>query len=449
MLQLLLLVIRVVELLLAILLLGIVIHLFLLEHLHHLVDHADNLAEIYLLPRQRHRQQVELRVAAARMVAAGLRDGAERALAQLVAVGHLDEARALRGRQGLFEKVEGVVVVEELDDLCQGEELLGARLAALLPLAGLRGAAFLQLGQELLVLCQGLLRERQVVLHLHDGHPELPDPAGLGLDGLGAGIDLLRLGLHELLEGRDGLLLCFGRVGQGLGHVLRELLEDAGNLPALGRVLAGLASGEEREDRLPVVLEHVRAGGGQPLQALRQISLQQGASHALLEGGHRLVDGIDVGVGLGLECRKGRRLLLPDRSSLRDGLLGVRAVHLRLLQRLLQLRLLLLGALDVRRQLRRLGLGCADGTRELPAGRLTVAHELLVQLLLPLALLRDLLLHGLQHGDHFANRVGLAGLGGAGEPRGLHGRGQHRREGQAQQRHHRFNEGRCAHPCTE
>ena len=85
-----------------------------------------------------------------------------------------------RGRQGLLEEVERVVIVEDLDRLLDRDELLRAALHARVVVRLGRRAALLELGSELLVLTKRLLRILEVVLQVHDLDGGLPGALGLG-----------------------------------------------------------------------------------------------------------------------------------------------------------------------------------------------------------------------------------------------------------------------------
>jgi len=114
----------------------LVVLLLLLQLGDHVVDHLDDLVELALaqcLPAaQRGHEELDANLVLLRNRGQHPADLAERALAHgLVADGDLQEAGARAG-QGLLEEVEGVVVVEDLDGVGQGDELLTAELGALL-----------------------------------------------------------------------------------------------------------------------------------------------------------------------------------------------------------------------------------------------------------------------------------------------------------------------------
>ena len=300
---------------------------------------------------------------------------------------HLHEARG-GGRQGLLEEVQRVVVVEDLDGVGQGDELLRAGLLDLLELAGLGLAGLVEAGEEVLVREEGLLGVREAVLHLGDGDTELRDLGQLRLDGGRAGGDLLALGGHELAERRDGGVLGGGRVAKVLAELVVERLQDAADLAALGGAVRGLGVRQEGHHLLAVLLAHAHALAlEQPLQDARRGALQEAAGRALVHGGDGLAERCDVRLVLSLLGGEGGSLLLADRGGLRLRLLRGGAVVLGLLQ---------------------VGL----------------AHELVVDLLVLLGLGLDLLLQALEHARDLADRVGLH-LGRLAAREGGQGQGQH------------------------
>merc|ERR1719478_652240 len=114
----LLLVICCVELCQAVLLLRVVVRLFFREQCNKLVDHLDDLIEAHLLAPQREGQEVEARVVALR----GLESG-KRPLPNLArGYPHLQEAGG-GGGQRFLKQLERVVVVQDLDGVCQSYEL--------------------------------------------------------------------------------------------------------------------------------------------------------------------------------------------------------------------------------------------------------------------------------------------------------------------------------------
>ena len=188
----------------------------------------------------------------------------------------------------------------------------------------------------------------EVVLHLRDGDAELGDPLELGLDGRGERRHLLGLRAHELAVGRDGGVLGGRGLGEALGELVAELLQDADDLAALRGILGVLAALEERHDSLTVAVHDV--GGGalhEPAERAGGAGLDEGAGRALLHRGGGLGERGDVGLVLGLLGGEGGGLLLADGGGLGHGSLGGHAVVLRRLQVGLGLGLGLRGGLDV------------------------------------------------------------------------------------------------------
>mmetsp|Transcript_151315 Transcript_151315/g.367548 ORF Transcript_151315/g.367548 Transcript_151315/m.367548 type:complete len:207 (-) Transcript_151315:939-1559(-) len=153
----LLLVITEVKLCDAVLLLVIVVGLLLLQDLHHVVDHLDDLVKGPLArrPFARQRQHQEFQAWLPRAISRpmGLLKRGQGSRADFLEVhAHLQEASAGSAWQSLLEQFEGIVVVEDFDGLCKRYELIRTGLRALLPLTRLCLAALVQLREELLVL---------------------------------------------------------------------------------------------------------------------------------------------------------------------------------------------------------------------------------------------------------------------------------------------------------
>mmetsp|Transcript_80513 Transcript_80513/g.209660 ORF Transcript_80513/g.209660 Transcript_80513/m.209660 type:complete len:417 (+) Transcript_80513:86-1336(+) len=116
-----------VELLRAVGLLAVVVRLLLLEQGHHLVEHANDLVKVDLLSSHRQRDEIEAEVVplAALQSPTGL---VQHVLARVL---HLDETRS---RNGLLEQVQGIIIIEDLDGVGEGDELVSPRLHNLVPL---------------------------------------------------------------------------------------------------------------------------------------------------------------------------------------------------------------------------------------------------------------------------------------------------------------------------
>mmetsp|Transcript_9127 Transcript_9127/g.24602 ORF Transcript_9127/g.24602 Transcript_9127/m.24602 type:complete len:219 (-) Transcript_9127:922-1578(-) len=132
--ELLLLVLGSIDLLLAILLFFVVIDLLLAEKRHHLVHHQQHLVEADLLAAEGQGDKVQAVVVAA----------TERLHGQvahlLVAMGHLQKRGA---RQSLSKNIKRVVIIQDLDGLCDRQSLLGTGL--------LHDVELLRLGRTILV----------------------------------------------------------------------------------------------------------------------------------------------------------------------------------------------------------------------------------------------------------------------------------------------------------
>mmetsp|Transcript_4638 Transcript_4638/g.10465 ORF Transcript_4638/g.10465 Transcript_4638/m.10465 type:complete len:476 (+) Transcript_4638:821-2248(+) len=406
-LQALFLVVGLVELRTAVLLLLIIIHLLLFQVRHHAINHADDLLETGLLAMERHHEELEAAAVTSRHTLHCVprhHQGTHLPRAH-APTPHLHEAGS-GSWQSLLEEVKGVVIIQNLDCLCQGGELIGARLHPDVPLRGLCSAALIEICEELFVLKERLLCGREVILHLLDCNAQLADLLGLLLDGSGEGRQLLLLGGHECFVGGDGALLRGSFLREALCHLIAQLLQDSGDLAALRRVFVALLAREEGQETLPVHVGHLAsAAEGQLPKGLRQARLQEAPCCTLLESGDSALDGGDVGIVLGLLCGISRSLLLPDRSGLRHVILRSSAVHLCLLEFLFRLRLLLARSLYVIAHRRRLSLGSSDALAQRTPACLAVALELLIKLLLLFTLCHDLRLHCLEHGHHLPDRV--------------------------------------------
>mmetsp|Transcript_109570 Transcript_109570/g.274463 ORF Transcript_109570/g.274463 Transcript_109570/m.274463 type:complete len:250 (-) Transcript_109570:338-1087(-) len=248
MLELLLLILGLVKLRLAILLLGVVVQLLLLQESHHVINHLDDFLEPDRLAVQRQGDQVQLR---------SLRPlgGRTDHLQGLGLLGggadlELNQART-RARQGLLEKFKRVIVVENLDGLRKRQQLLRAGLFDLLPLRSLRRAALLELLLEFAIRCERLLCVPQVVVHSRKLNAQIPDAGHPFLDLHLQRANLLLLGRHQRLVVGDGAVLLRSRVVVVLAHLIAHLLQDPGDLTALRRVIGTLGAGQKRKQLLP------------------------------------------------------------------------------------------------------------------------------------------------------------------------------------------------------
>merc|ERR1719274_53892 len=396
-LELTLLVLRLVELGLAPLLLLLVLLLLLLQQDDHVVDHLDDLLEPSLLPHERKLDQTDLRRV---LRVLQVRERREGLVAHVAVVGHLEQARR---REGLLEEIQRIVVVQDLDGLRDGDHLFRAALLARLVVRLRSGAALLQLSCELLVLRQSILRIRQVVLQVHDLHCERALALQLRLDRLRRLLDLLLLRARHRVELRNRGVLLRSHVSQLLLHVLKQLLQDAHNLPRRRRVARRRR--QELRQRATGVLVDVLARQHELAKSTSSRALQEAPGHALLDRSDGLLARRDVRLRLGR--------LLVERPSLLLTLLRRRVDRrLRLLAILLvlvEIRIVLLlranRLLDRRLDLRNLLLRRGDAVGKLLRVCLAVAHVLLSHLLVLLTILLNLLHHHLKEVHDPADRV--------------------------------------------
>mmetsp|Transcript_30008 Transcript_30008/g.75577 ORF Transcript_30008/g.75577 Transcript_30008/m.75577 type:complete len:240 (+) Transcript_30008:871-1590(+) len=239
MIELLLLILRLVELRAAILLLGVVVQLLLLQESHHVINHLDDFLEPDRLAVQRHGDQVELR--SLRLLSSRTDHLQSLGLLGGGADLELDKARTCAW-QGLFEQVERVIVVEHLDGLCKRQHLLGAGLLDLLPLRSLCRAPLLEFLFELFIGCERLLGVLEVVVHSGELNAEVSDAFHPLLDLSLQRSDLLLLGCHQSLVIGDGAVLLRSCVIVILAHLIAHLLQDPGDLTALRRVIGTLGA---------------------------------------------------------------------------------------------------------------------------------------------------------------------------------------------------------------
>mmetsp|Transcript_65638 Transcript_65638/g.165389 ORF Transcript_65638/g.165389 Transcript_65638/m.165389 type:complete len:404 (-) Transcript_65638:179-1390(-) len=398
-----------VQLQTAVLLFVVVILLLLLENGHHVVDHLDDLVETTLaqrlLARERHSDQVKRGALLGRRSVRGVANDIQGAGAQLRGARcQLDEAGA-SAWQCLFEQVKRVIVIKDFDGVGQGNKLLGPRLRAFLPFGGLRGAIRIQLLEEILVGKERCFRVGKVILRLHNVDPKVANGLGLGLYRVRESRHLLALGRHHLLVRFDGsLLLCRG-VSEVLRHSVAHLLQDPSDLTGLRRISRCLRAIKEGQELLTVHVDHLLLALRQAAEHLSCVRLQEATGHTFFEGGDRVGDGSDIGVGLRLVGGVGCRLLLADGCRFGHGILRGSTVRLRLLKVLLCLRKAGFGGLNVRVDCRDLALGRGNARGEVAGARLAIAHELLVEFLFLLTLFLDLFLHGLQQGHDLPDGV--------------------------------------------
>merc|ERR1719313_494158 len=379
-----------------------IVVLLLLSELHNqFVNHLEDLLEADLLAAERHRDEREIR--AARRILHLLQGREGLGAEVLVAVLELEQRR--RG-QRLLEEVQRVVVVEDLDGLRDGHELHRPRLDTFVVLSRLRSAALLQLHEEDLISTELLLRVLEVVLEVHDLHGGLSGALGLGLDRGGRSGDLLLFRRHETFVLRDRVVLDLRDAVELSLHILLQLRQNADDLLGHRDVLVALVRRQELRKSVARVTRHRPCAlENEVAQRLRSGALEEGSAEPFRQRGDRRLAARDVPRKLAALVREGGSLLL---TLLRRGLnrcLSVLAVRFVLLQLGVQLSLQALRLLDRRLKLRDLRTQLRRAVRKLAIVLLAVAEELLVQVLVPLALLGDLLLHLLQQAHDPADRV--------------------------------------------
>merc|ERR1719453_2397114 len=188
------------ELRLAPLLLRIVVLLLLAEQHNHVVHHLDHLVEANLLALKSKLDEAQL----LRVLLRRVLNCRERIVANVALGSHLQKRRR---RKRLLEQIQRIVIVQDLDRLLDGHELLRARLHPRIVVRTRRRTAFFQLLKELLILALRFLRVFEVVLQVHDLHSHLAVLLRLRLDRLSRGRDLLLLCSHQRFEFGDGSVL--------------------------------------------------------------------------------------------------------------------------------------------------------------------------------------------------------------------------------------------------
>merc|ERR1719310_950374 len=252
------------ELRLAPLLLRVVVLLLLAEQHHHVVDHLDHLVEAHLLALESKLDEAQLlRVALRRVL-----HHRERLVANVLLGAHLKERRR---RKRLLEQIQRIVIVQDLDRLLDGHELLRARLHPRVVVRTRCRAALLQLRKELRVLAQRFLRVLQVVLQVDDLHGHLAVLFQLHLDRLSRGRNLLLLRSDQSFEVGDGTVLRLRDVAQLLLHVLEQLLQDTDDLARSRRITS--RSRQELRQRAARVAVHRFTVQDQVAESARGIAL--------------------------------------------------------------------------------------------------------------------------------------------------------------------------------
>merc|ERR1719353_556626 len=293
------------ELRLAPLLLCVVVLLLLAEQHHHVVDHLEHLVEAHLLA-------LESKLDEAQLLRVVLYRGLHRResiLANASLGAHLEKCRR---RKRLLEQIQRIVIVQDLDRLLDGHELLRARLHPRVVVRTRCRAALLQLRKELRILAQRFLCVLEVVLQVDNLHRHLAVLLQLHLDRLSRGRNFLLLRSDQRFEISDGSILRLRDVAQLLLHVLQELLQDADDLARTRRVTGLRRSRQELRQRAAGVAVHGLAVQNQVAKSARGVALQERARHAL----HDRVNGL-------LACRDVRLVLRRLRRELSRLLLAL------------------------------------------------------------------------------------------------------------------------------
>mmetsp|Transcript_39508 Transcript_39508/g.88426 ORF Transcript_39508/g.88426 Transcript_39508/m.88426 type:complete len:303 (+) Transcript_39508:787-1695(+) len=221
-----------VELPLTIFLLVVIVQLLLAQDSNKVINEREDLLEAHLLACKGDSDEVQGSTVGVHCWC--LLDEPECLLPDVAAVGfHLDEARAW---QGLLEEFEGVVIVQDLDCLSNGDLLLSPHLLNLIPLLVLCCAVLIHVCQELLILTQSFLRVLEVIGHVGDIHTQLANAHGLILNGSSVSSELLLLCCHQL--GLSLLCICLSTSDglKVLAHLILHHLQDAYNLAAGWRI---------------------------------------------------------------------------------------------------------------------------------------------------------------------------------------------------------------------
>merc|ERR1719359_551499 len=326
-------------------LLGVIILLLLLEHLFHAIDHGEHLREVDFLRLQAKLQQLELRLMRRPLrphrrnhISCSGDDGSRGAFLQ-----ETELAGRLFEGQRLLEEVKRVVVVQDLDRLANGGDLLRANLAALVPLLLLRRALRRKVREERLQVVQLLRCVLDVAGGRHDAHGQLAAALRLCLDRGRGGRNLLLLRVSKLLEARRGLLLVADRAVQVLVHLVLHRLQDSDDLAGRRAVVPKrvLLPRQEGQDEVALVVVDVegRVDGFHHARGLR-LRLQKRLAHALLQRGNGGVHGVQVLLRLAGRLDEVRVLLLADARRFLQICFGGLAVLLVPDERLVELRLL-------------------------------------------------------------------------------------------------------------
>merc|ERR1719313_2944595 len=364
-------------------LLGVIVLLLLLEDEDHPVNHRQDLGEVHLLRLEAKLNQLELLLVrrvllheGRQNVASARGDRHSRLLLQ-----EAELVRLLRQGERLLEEVQSVVVVQDLNGLADGRNLLGTDLAALVPFLLLRRALRRQVREERLRVIQLRRRVLDIVRSRHDGDGKLTAALRLRLDRLPSRSDLRLLRRGQLPEALRGLLLSRNGAAEVLVHLVLHSLQDADDLAALRGVVTErvLLPAKERHHRAALVVVDARRRLHHLDETPSSARLQECLAHALLESRNRTGHRVEVALLFRRELHVLLVLLLTDLRSLSQVRLRHFTVLLVLHQLLIELCLLGLLSLELALELRNTLRSLLSRLRHTVGIAIAVAHELVVQ----------------------------------------------------------------------
>mmetsp|Transcript_30348 Transcript_30348/g.53320 ORF Transcript_30348/g.53320 Transcript_30348/m.53320 type:complete len:200 (+) Transcript_30348:1056-1655(+) len=164
-------------------------------------------------------------------------------------------------RQCFLEQVQRIVIIKDLDRVCQCNELFRADLLVRLVLFRLQRAALGGVRKELLVTRERILTVRKFTLLSYDVNSQLCAALGFRLDALCQSSDLLLLGTKQGLEATDGLFFRCLHISQVLRCGIFHLLQDSDDLTALWLIILTIASRKEGREHITVHVTDVHGDG--------------------------------------------------------------------------------------------------------------------------------------------------------------------------------------------
>merc|ERR1719503_139192 len=229
--------------------LGIAIILLQLDN--KFINELDDLLEASLASTQCNFQEIHTRISALTQSAQHIQGlgchclGADRDLQQAGAASW----------QSLFEQLKSIVIIQDLDGVCQGQQLLTLHFLVCCPLLLLVCTVHIQICEELLALSQVFLGVFQVICHLCNFYAQLPNTGHLGLNGGLEGIDLLVLGRLQFLKSCNCSILISCALCEVSHHFIVHGLQNAHNLSTCWGVTS--LCRQERCEHLTVDIAHV------------------------------------------------------------------------------------------------------------------------------------------------------------------------------------------------